>query len=88
MSWENNQLNEHFKKIDEADAKEQAIEELAEKMLLKATLAINEVVNSSIYDVSMATVTSYTNHNEQFNDVFYSLAEKIINCGVSLDENY
>ena len=72
-------LNAHLSNLDEQDAKEQAIEMLAERMSAACTGAIGRVISASCYDFDYKTLINATNGSDEFNEMFYKVAEKLIN---------
>jgi hypothetical protein len=81
-NWSNNKLNAHLKSLDDAEAKEIAIEALAERLMIEATKASRNVINAYNNHLSMTDVVKITSNSEEFNDVFYKIAEKVINARV------
>lgn len=72
-------LDQHLRGLDEQEAKEEAIELLAEQMSCAASSAIAEVLRASAYEFSHKEVNNNTNGSDEFNELYYSIAEKLIN---------
>jgi hypothetical protein len=71
-------LDQQLNLLAEIDARDDAIETLAEQLTVAATMATREVMRASNYEVSSCDILTETNHNESFNEVFYAIAEKFI----------
>jgi hypothetical protein len=71
-------LDQHLNLLAEIDARDDAIETLAEQLTVASTMATREVMRASNYEVSSCDILAETNHNELFNEVFYAIAEKFI----------
>jgi hypothetical protein len=74
-------LNAHLSKLDAQDEKEQAIEALAERLSSAASLAVANILRSSNYDLTYKTINNSTNGSDEFNEMFYKVAENLINNG-------
>lgn len=79
MSWEEIQLNNHLLQLDDDSAKEEAIELLAEQLSSASSLAISNILRASAYDFEYKDVNNATNGSDEFNEMFYQVAEKLIN---------
>jgi hypothetical protein len=74
----NNMVNTGKKPILTDEDRAREVERLAEYMIRAATLECRAVINNYDNRISMSDVVDITNHNQEFNEVFYSIAEKII----------
>jgi hypothetical protein len=72
-------LNKHLYQLDADSAKEEAIELLAEQMSCASSAAIAHVLAASNYEVSYKNRNNLINGNDEFNEMFYLIAEKLIN---------
>lgn len=72
------QLNKHMYQLDEDSAKEEAIELLAEQLIATATKTARDVIAASNYDLTMLEVVGETAHSDEFNEMYYKIAEKLI----------
>lgn len=79
MCHHENQLNKYLAQEDANEAKDAAIELLAEQMIATATATVRETLNVSTYNFTMTDIIGVTSHNDEFNEVFYKAAEKLIN---------
>ena len=77
------QLNKYMYQLDEESAKDEAIELLAEQMTCASSSAIAHVLTASNYDVSYKDRNNNTNGSEEFNELFYSIAKKLIDISGS-----
>lgn len=71
-------LDQHLKSIDEDEAKEDAINLLAEQMLSASLVGINQATQASAYDFKYKDVMNATNGDEDFYNAFYEAAKKLI----------
>ena len=74
----NQSLNAHLSKLDKEDERENAIEMLAQRMSSAATNAVGLVCASSPYDFSYKEMMNNTNGSDEYNEMFYKIAEKLI----------
>lgn len=74
-------LNAHLSKLEEQDDKEQSIESLAGQLSCVASLAVANFLRSSTYDFKHKSVNNETNGSDEFNEMFYKVAENLINNG-------
>ena len=71
-------LNENIDKIDAQDKLNSKIERVAEKLMVEVETSIAWMVNAdSSIDITRADVHNLCS-TEKFNDLFYSIAEKIV----------
>lgn len=61
-----------------AEEKEKAIQLLAEQMSCASSAAIDQVCMASNYEFSHKVKNNSTNGSDKFNDMFYEVAEKLI----------
>ena len=71
-------LNNHLYQLDADSAKEEAIELLAEQMSCASSAAIAHVLAASNYEISYKNRNNLINGNDEFNEMLYSIAEKLI----------
>lgn len=78
MSWEGNQLNEHLQDRDDAEAREQAVETLAESLIRNAMRSARDTLIPTDYNLWMSDIVNATSHDEAFNELYYAIAERLI----------
>ena len=71
------QLNKHMYQLDEDSAKDEAIELLAEQLMVAAFRAMRDVLTASNYDLTASDTHTEAN-KEEFNDMYYGIAERLI----------
>ena len=72
------QLNKHMHQLDEDNAKEEAIELLAEQMSCASSAAIAHVLAASNYEISYKNRNNLINGSDEFNEMIHSIATKLI----------
>jgi hypothetical protein len=72
------QLNKHMYQLDRESAKEEEIQLLAEQLVATSLSAIGSVARASKYDFDYTVLMNATNGSEEFNEMFYSVAKKLI----------
>lgn len=70
-------LDQHLNSMSEDEARDEAIELLAEQLIATAIKTARDVVVASTYDLSMMDVTKAIDSTE-FSEVYYQMAEKMI----------
>jgi hypothetical protein len=71
-------LNNHMYQLDREEAKEEEIQLLTEQLVATAVSAIGSVARASNYDFDYVLLMNTTNGSEEFNDMFYEIAKKLI----------
>ena len=72
-------LDQHLNNVDLEEAKEEAIQLLAEQMSCASSMAVAQVLTASNYEFSYKNRNNLTNGSDEFNDMFYEIAKKLIN---------
>jgi hypothetical protein len=72
-------LDQHLKGLDLEEAKEEAIQLLAEQLSLGAMASVTEVCMASNYEFSYKNRNNLTNGNDEFHEMYCSIAKKLIN---------
>ena len=68
---------------EDAEAKDEAIELLAEQLIATATKAARDVIAASNYNLTMLEIVNETSHSTEFNELYYSAAKKLIKVAES-----
>ena len=71
-------LDQYLNRQDNADAKEEAIQFLAEQLTAASVSAVGQVGRASNYEFSYKLMINLTNGSDEFNEMFYKIAEKLI----------
>ena len=71
-------LDQHIAQMDVDSARDNAIELLAEQLSSAASNAVNNTCMASPYDFSHKAKNNLTNGSDDFNELFYDIAEKLI----------
>ena len=71
-------LDQYLSIQEDDEAREEAIETLAEQMIVAAMLSTRDVLRASAYEITKSDILSATDHDEAFNEIFYAMAEKFV----------
>ena len=71
-------LNNHLYQLDADSAKEEAIELLAEQLIAATAKTARDVITASNYNLTACEVIKETDHSDEFNEMFYKIAENLI----------
>lgn len=63
---------------ENSEAREDSIKLLAEQLSCSASFGISQALMASSYDFKYKDVNNNTNGSDEFNELFYSIAEKLI----------
>ena len=78
MCYVSKQVDDHCEQLGNDDAREQAIESLAEHLSSAASLGVSNFLRLSRYDFSYKNINNLTNGSDEYNEMFYKIAEKLI----------
>ena len=71
-------LDQYLNRQDNADAKEEAVQLLAEQLTVASVVAVGQIGRASNYEFSYKLMINLTNGSDEFNEMFYKIAEKLI----------
>jgi hypothetical protein len=72
-------LRSYEREQDLLQQKEEAIVALSEQLSAATSAAISQVARASAYDFEYKLLNNETNGSDEFNEMFYSIAENLIN---------
>ena len=78
MGYHEAQLDKHLTGIDEQDAKDSAIELLAEQLMSIAEKSAKEILDATSYHISHSDVQKAINECDKFNEAFEEIATALI----------
>jgi hypothetical protein len=70
--------SQYEKQMNDDSARDSAIELLAEQLSCAASLSVTHVAIASTYEFEYKVVNNSTNGSDEFNEMFYKIATKLI----------